>query len=565
MARVGKAVKGGAKAKKGGKKKGKDAGLRLEMDAYKNEEAMREKEEKMRARLREKQLAEERYAKLNMMKVQQTWIRIMRKAKVDELKKDIEIHSQNHEREVDRKDAIILMYDRDLDDAEEQYQWALRSHLQNVDELIQLQMSRVRALQDEFEKDLAILEEEFGKERAEIIAQHNAEKKELLEIMAAMEAEFNEQEQEMRQEFESQREEIKNKNQEEYNVLRITLESTIEELERHFESAHQNYVANTEQRTNDFKKLTTKDRESAKTIESNMRKLQRLHDALQHWKMKTANNVRECDERNRALEQEKDQIAAHFQELKAKMNRFREAEARRLTELTTTARSTIKKLKERLAQAEKIIKLAELNRKMETEREKVLPFYKSSVDEEEEQALQQLGLERPAAASSSSAVPAGSSVEAEKKAALKAAAIEGAAGPSASGSGSGSGGEGPAISKEVEKERAAHATAADEKGRPIAEWDYLNNFMKRYNKVLLDKVAMDREKERLQRENEDLRAILKQYLDGISVNEDVMAAVNPLLVVNSKLQLNIPPSQRPPPPNTTIEGNHEIVFQHVRA
>ena len=49
-----------------------------------------------------------------------------------------------------------------------------------------------------------------------------------------MEAEFNEQEQEARQEFESQREEIKNKNSEEYNVLRFTLEGLIEELERHF-------------------------------------------------------------------------------------------------------------------------------------------------------------------------------------------------------------------------------------------------------------------------------------------------------------------------------------------
>jgi hypothetical protein len=34
--------------------------------------------------------------------------------------------SQNHEREVDMKDAIIQMLDRDLDEAEEQYQTAHR-------------------------------------------------------------------------------------------------------------------------------------------------------------------------------------------------------------------------------------------------------------------------------------------------------------------------------------------------------------------------------------------------------------------------------------------------------
>lgn len=35
---------------------------------------------------------------------------------VESLRKDIEILSQNHERDVDRKDAIIQMLDRDLEE-----------------------------------------------------------------------------------------------------------------------------------------------------------------------------------------------------------------------------------------------------------------------------------------------------------------------------------------------------------------------------------------------------------------------------------------------------------------
>ena len=38
--------------------------------------------------------------------------------------------------------------------------------------------------------------------------------------------------------------------------------------------------------------------------------------------------------------------------------------------------------------------------------------------------------------------------------------------------------------------------------------------------------------------SEDLRTILKQYLDGISINEDVINnPANPLIVVNNKLML----------------------------
>ena len=57
-------------------------------------------------------------------------------AKAHDLKKDIEILSQTFERIVDRKDAILKSLVKDSEEAEEQYQIALRSHIQNIDQLI---------------------------------------------------------------------------------------------------------------------------------------------------------------------------------------------------------------------------------------------------------------------------------------------------------------------------------------------------------------------------------------------------------------------------------------------
>lgn len=156
-------------------------------------------------------------------------------------------------------------------------------------------------------------------------------------------------------------------------------------------------------------------------------------------------------------------------------------------------------------------------------------------------------------------------------------------------------------------------------GRPVGQYDYLNNFFKKYNKVMLDVASVRRERERLHEEvrksariahiiadhsfscikgpvhcplpsrrldgwlslprallpsplsplpplalsavpprlfatpacqsiliplglaaslqNEELRRILKHYLEGISVSEGVLQnPVNPLLVVNERLQ-----------------------------
>jgi hypothetical protein len=178
----------------------------------------------------------------------------------------------------------------------------------------------------------------------------------------------------------------------------------------------------------------------------------------------------------------------------------RAREAARLQELTINSQAAITTLTERKERAEHILKLAELTRKLETEREKVLQFYESSVEEEE-------------------------------RAASEAA--------------------------EVRKSLQSSA-AASKDGHPIDEWRYLENFFKRYNKVLLDVMAIERERNRLATQNGDLRSILKQYLDGISVNEDVINNPNPLLVVNHKTNIVMPAAHQRPPPNTTVEGMHAV-------
>jgi hypothetical protein len=70
------------------------------------------------------------------------------------------------------------------------------------------------------------------------------------------------------------------------------------------------------------------------------------------------------------------------------------------------------------------------------------------------------------------------------------------------------------------------------------EFSYLNNFYKRFNKVLLDKLAIQKQKESLQKDNALLKSLLKQYLDGISINDDVLNSNNPLFVVNNKINIS---------------------------
>ncbi|XP_046351485.2 dynein regulatory complex subunit 2-like [Haliotis rufescens] len=467
------------------------------------EEEMRKKKEDMLAQfMKDKLTKEEKASKFNLNKLNHQWRNIMREAKSRELKKDIEILSQTFERVVDRKDAVIKSLAKDIMEAEEQYSMALRSHLQNVDNLIGLQRQRLGKAKHEYTEELDIIMEEFDSEREMLVEQHTQEMTDIDDILFAMDQNFQEAENEAKSEFQSMRDEIKNKNLEEKHALRVVLESKVDDLWQQFRQALQNYNETTEERKTAFETLKAKDEKSAREIELQMRKLQRISDQISGLKGKMSSNSKECEERNRSLKEERERMLAHFQDLKAQMNKLRDAERDKLTKLTLESNAAIKEIKRQKEKAEQIMRLAEMCRKVETEEEKVLPFYASSLTAEEIEDVDAAILEPP----------------------------------------------------------------SEPLALVIHEYSSLENFWKRHNKVLLDKLALDKEKQTLVQENQQLRTLLKQYLDGISVNDEILSQVNPLFIVNNKtnVKLNVPvvdPRVRRPPPQTVVEAAH--IIKHI--
>eukprot|EP00960_Hanusia_phi_P077927 768758-Hanusia_phi.AAC.1 len=474
--------------------------MRLEMEALKAAEEAKFRTDKMRHTLETRLNEEAEFSKLNMAKIQHQWRKIMRVAKVEQLRHELEIMSQNHEREVDMKDAIIQMLDRDLDEAEEQYQTAIRSHLHNLDCMINLFDAKMSDLRMEFESDLQRMVDDFSTERRDLLENHNRKTKEFSDILDLQEEQFQMLEEEQHQEFESHCEEIKNKNMEELNVLRLTLDGQIDEIDKHFLAAAESYSANTKDKVSIHRK------EDCAADGCSGAKVQRVHgerpkgshdnrhtdeeiaaitgtptclswkllkstpqDNLALWRAKIASNTEESVKRNSLLKKEKESLQEHFNRTKMAMNKMREEQATILKQLSVECNDCDKTLSSNIALAERILNTAELNRKLETEREKVVPFYPSlKLTAEEELSL--------------SDVPAG-----------------------------------------LQEETAALSSyCRSQSGQTVEKWNMLDNFLRKYNMVLLDKEAIRREKERLVQENGDLRSILKQYLDGISVNQNVL-------------------------------------------
>merc|ERR1711935_79305 len=93
------------------------------------------------------------------------------------------------------------------------------------------------------------------------------------------------------------------------------------------------------------------------------------------------------------------------------------------------------------------------------------------------------------------------------------------------------------------------------------EFDALGNFWKRYNKVSLDKLSLERAKGQLTQENQQLRTLLKQYLDGISVSDEILSHNNPLFIVNNRsnlpIRIHVDPRNKPSV-KTVVEAAHIV-------
>ncbi|XP_009471507.1 PREDICTED: coiled-coil domain-containing protein 65, partial [Nipponia nippon] len=283
----------------------------------------------------------------------------------------------------------------DLEEAEEQHAQALRSHLHNVDRLLQLQRCRLACLEEGYGAQLEALQTEFEAERRTILEQHERESCYLRDVALAMEQNYAKNDHEATLNFQSARDDIKNKSLQEKQYSRMQLGGKAEVLWEQFQRAMQSYTEATEHQKIAFEALKQKDEKSSREIETQAKKLQKLQDSVTATKGRIAAHLRESEEQNRRAREEKEKVLRQLQELKSEMNQARAKAHGSLARLTAQSGAALKALARVVEKAQRVLRLAEMCRRLETEEEKVLPFYPSSLAEGEQRDARPLASAGP--------------------------------------------------------------------------------------------------------------------------------------------------------------------------
>lgn len=319
----------------------------------------------------------------------------------------------------------------------------------------------------------------------------------LQDVFMAMEQNYIDSEYESKLEFQSMWDDLKNKNLEEKHFLRLQLENIVEDLWRRFQDALKNYTDATEDRKIAFEYLKVKDEKSSKEIETQMKKIQKLQETIGILKGKIVAHSREGEWQNQCIRNNKELVHVQLRKLKVQRTQARTLSQENLVKLTLESNATLKALKKVVEKGEKILKLAEICRKFETEEEKVLPFYSSVLTPEEQEEAK---LQNP---------------------------------------------------EDITEDLA----------KIMMDYAGMENFWKRYNKVKLEVLSLQHRRLQLLDISSKLREMLKQYLDGISVSDEVLSHLNPLFVVNHRSNLpQLPPPSAQPVYNV-IEAAH--IASHI--
>lgn len=260
---------------------------------------------------------------------------------------------------------------------------------------------------------------------------------------------------------------MKDKTTEEMEIMQTEMNSRKVNIYNALENLFQKFMNDSKEKFKKYTNLLESNAQDSRLVDETLRKIARTKERIRATVQKIYQMQKEFEEKNGLIASENHEIQKNFLELKARMHSFRNAQRSRLGQLSTYSKESIDKLQRILKLGESILRNAEVCRRLEFEHEKVLPFYESSQQEDlTDDDIREQNFEKDELV----------------------------------------------LLKRCDRFRA------------------FRNFFKKYNKVLLDKLAAEKELGDEEKRNKQLKSTLAKYLEGLTVNaKTLQSRSNPLL------------------------------------
>ncbi|TGZ66566.1 hypothetical protein CRM22_005247 [Opisthorchis felineus] len=253
------------------------------------------------------------------------------------------------------KNKLINELNLELKAKDDHYVRELRKRTEDVELLTERMETQIQSMQKTYREELIAIEESLNAQKDKLVADQNAEWEELMAEIKQKQINYLETHFHLVEVFDSELSKLRNKHSEEYNELKNSLESEVESLEAQLRQLKVTYQHNLEKLEYNFQVLKRRDEENMITKSNQKRKITRLQDTLNNLHVKGIRQEKQYSLENEQLSEDYKRRMENFKDLQMKSKLFIEAEHRNFRDIWIMNEENLKKLTNRLLEANRVI------------------------------------------------------------------------------------------------------------------------------------------------------------------------------------------------------------------
>ena len=257
-----------------------------------------EEDETKKARY-EKMDAEANASAERFEEIMKKWSQSDNKVIPQDLQSILQQQKQACEEMREEKERLIGEFEEELKSKDEIYVKRLKQQAEDVDLQVERMEEQAQSLVRAFQEELKQIEESFAIERRGLSDDQKTSMDKTDEERRLKEIEYLETREKRMEENEAKVQHLRIQNAEEFNQVKIKLETDIQYLQQQIQQMKATFQLNAEKLEYNFQVLKKRDEENVVTISQQKRKLTRLQDLLNNLKIKLAKqekfNKEECE------------------------------------------------------------------------------------------------------------------------------------------------------------------------------------------------------------------------------------------------------------------------------
>ncbi|XP_041480770.1 dynein regulatory complex protein 1-like [Lytechinus variegatus] len=256
---------------------------------------------------------------------------------------------------IDEKNKLINDFQMELKSQDDQYVKDLKKEAEDIDLMIERMEEQVKNLMKAYRDELKQIEKAFETEREELLENNKRKWDQAMGGRRDQELEYMHQREKRVEEYEQQIQHLRIQDAEEYNMVKIKLETDVQVLEQQLQQMKATYQLNQEKLEYNFQVLKKRDEENTITKSQQKRKITRLQDVLNNLKVKLAKQEKQYKEENQGLADDYKRITEQFKELQKKSKHFQSTDTKKFHDIWLMNEAEVKELSAKLMEQDRII------------------------------------------------------------------------------------------------------------------------------------------------------------------------------------------------------------------